>query len=131
MKNLFLLLILLKAGFALAQQPLEKVPLSLGEQVKFSSTIMQEERLLNIYLPYGYSPDSLLTYPVIYLLDGGMDEDFLHISGLVQFGSFSWIKMLPESIVVGIVNTDRRRDFTFPTRNLKDKEDFPTTGGSA
>lgn len=38
--------------------------------------------------------------------------------------------MIPESIVVCISNVDRRRDFTFPTRNELDKKDFPTTGQS-
>ncbi|MBW1295138.1 alpha/beta hydrolase [Aquimarina litoralis] len=105
-------------------------PLSIGEKVEFQSKILKEKRTLNIYLPQTYSKDSLKTYPVIYLLDGSMDEDFIHISGLVQFGSFSWIKMIPESIVVGIANVDRKRDFTFPTNNKKDKEAYPTTGRS-
>lgn len=39
--------------------------------------------------------------------------------------------MLESSIVVGIANVDRRRDFTFPTTIEKDKKDFPTTGSSA
>jgi predicted alpha/beta superfamily hydrolase len=105
-------------------------PFSIGETIEFHSTILDENRALNIYLPNGYSPDSLKKYPVIYLLDGSVDEDFIHIVGLVQFGSFSWIEMIPESIVVGIANIDRKRDFTFPTNNVKDKADFPTTGGS-
>jgi predicted alpha/beta superfamily hydrolase len=37
---------------------------------------------------------------------------------------------MPQSIVVGIANVDRKRDFTFPTNNAKDKKDFPTTGSS-
>ncbi|HLO37520.1 MAG TPA: alpha/beta hydrolase-fold protein, partial [Lacibacter sp.] len=41
-----------------------------------------------------------------------------------------WVNVLPKSIVVGIANVDRRRDFTFPTTIEKDKKDFPTTGGS-
>lgn len=105
-------------------------PLSIGETVGFRSDILDEDRILNIYLPYGYNGDSLKTYPVIYLLDGSIDEDFIHIAGLVQFGSFSWIDMLPESIVVGISNVDRKRDFTFPTMNIQDKKDFPSTGKS-
>lgn len=105
-------------------------PLSIGEKILFQSEILEEERRLNIYLPHGYSPDSTKVYPVIYLLDGSIDEDFIHIAGLVQFGSFSWINMIPESIVVGISNVDRKRDFTYPTNNKKDKKDFPTTGGS-
>jgi predicted alpha/beta superfamily hydrolase len=105
--------------------------LSIGEKIEFQSKVLNENRILNIYLPNEYSQDSLKAYPVIYLLDGSIDEDFIHISGLVQFGSFSWINMIPESIVVGISNVDRKRDFTFPTNYQKDKEDFPTPGKSA
>ncbi|WP_346882034.1 alpha/beta hydrolase-fold protein [uncultured Algibacter sp.] len=108
----------------------ETTQLSIGETIKFQSKVLNQNRILNIYLPNGYAKDSLKKYPVIYLLDGSIDEDFFHISGLVQFGSFSWINMVPESIVVGIANLDRKRDFTFPTHNKKDKDDFPTTGKS-
>lgn len=104
---------------------------TIGETIAFSSETLGENRQLNIYLPQGYTENTAQQYPVIYLLDGSKDEDFIHISGLVQFGSFSWIGMIPESIVVGIANVDRRRDFTYPTRNKKDKKDFPTTGKSA
>jgi len=106
------------------------IPLSIGESIEIKSDILNEHRLLNIYLPNGYTKDSKKKYPVIYLLDGSKDEDFIHISGIVQFGSFSWINMIPESIVVGISNIDRKRDFTYPTKNEKDLEDFPTAGGS-
>jgi predicted alpha/beta superfamily hydrolase len=108
----------------------ETTPLSIGEKIEIRSKILHENRILNIYLPNGYATDPDKTYPVIYLLDGSIDEDFIHIAGLVQFGSFSWISMIPESIVVGIANVDRERDFTYPTRNEKDKKDFPTAGGS-
>ena len=111
-------------------QKLKTDPLVIGEQLELKSEILNENRILNIYLPLGYEKEAIQKYPVIYLLDGSMDEDFIHISGLVQFGSFSWINMIPESIVVGIANVDRKRDFTYPTSNEKDKIDFPTTGGS-
>lgn len=103
---------------------------SIGEIKTLQSTILNEERTLNIYIPDSYYTDSTHQYPVIYLLDGSRDEDFIHIAGLVQFCSFSWINIIEESIVVGIENVDRRRDFTYPTTIEKDKEDFPTTGGS-
>ncbi|UOB16091.1 alpha/beta hydrolase [Abyssalbus ytuae] len=105
-------------------------PFSIGEITGFYSNILKEERTVNIFLPSSYKSDPYKTYPVIYLLDGSADEDFIHISGVVQFASFSWINILPETIVVGIANIDRKRDFTYPTHNKKDKEDFPTTGGS-
>ncbi|MCE7991663.1 MAG: alpha/beta hydrolase [Roseivirga sp.] len=106
-------------------------PFNIGETIEFSSEVLGENRQLNIYLPQSYAENTTQPYPVIYLLDGSTEEDFIHIAGLVQFGSFSWIEMIPESIVVGIVNVDRRRDFTYPTLNKKDKKDFPTTGKSA
>ncbi|MEQ8883895.1 MAG: alpha/beta hydrolase-fold protein [Balneola sp.] len=94
------------------------------------SDILGEDRTLNVYLPNGYDRDSEQEYPVIYLLDGSADEDFIHISGLVQFGSFPWIEMIPETIVIGIGNVDRIRDFTYSTSIDVDKKDFPTSGGS-
>jgi len=103
---------------------------SIGKTVYVKSKVLDETRELNIYLPSSYSADSIKTYPVIYLMDGSRDEDFIHISGIVQFGSFSWINMIPESIVVGIGNIDRKRDFTYPSQNKLDQEEFPTSGQS-
>jgi len=107
-----------------------KVAFTIGETLEIKSQILKENRILNIYLPKGYSEENAKTYPVIYLLDGSVDEDFIHISGLVQFGSFPWINLLSETIVVGIANVDRKRDFTYPSTNKKDKKNFPTTGSS-
>lgn len=109
----------------------EAAPLIFGETWTLRSAALGEERALHIRLPLGYSPDSAARYPVIYMLDGGLDEDFIHLAGLVDFASMPWIAWLPPSIVVGISNTDRKRDFTHPTAIAKDKEQFPTTGGSA
>ena len=104
---------------------------SIGKTLQIQSAVLEEERTLNIYLPASYDRDSLKSYPVIYLLDGSRDEDFIHVSGIVQFGSFSWINMLPESIVVGIGNVDRKRDFTYPSKSKLDQTEFPSSGGSA
>jgi predicted alpha/beta superfamily hydrolase len=114
--------------FANAQQ---KKPFVLGTIETIQSVELSENRTLNIYLPEGYSADSAATYPVIYLLDGSADEDFIHISGLVQFLNFPWVNVLPKSIVVGIANVDRKRDFTFKTANKKDLAIMPTAGGAA
>lgn len=105
-------------------------PFVLGVIDEIQSKELNEKRILNIYLPEGYNPAEAVTYPVIYLLDGSADEDFIHISGLVQFNSFEWINQVPKSIVVGIATVDRRRDFTFPTTIESDKTRFPTTGHS-
>jgi uncharacterized protein len=105
-------------------------PFVLGVIEEIQSVELAEKRILNIYLPEGYNKNDTATYPVIYLLDGSADEDFIHVVGLIQFNNFSWINRVPKSIVVGIANTDRRKDFTFPTMVEADKKRSPTTGHS-
>lgn len=105
-------------------------PFVLGLIDEIRSKELGENRVLNIYLPEGYRETDTVKYPVIYLLDGSADEDFIHIVGLVQFNSFEWINQVPKSIVVGIATVDRRRDFTFPTKIEKDKKTYPTSGHS-
>lgn len=116
------LLILLSYG-ARAQQLF-----NIGEIRIIESKYLNEQRTLNIYLPEGYQEDSL-EYQTIYLLDGSAHEDFLHIVGLVQFFDLQF--QTPPTIVVGIANVDRKRDFTFHTEDEELKKEFPTTGGSA
>ncbi|WP_316747912.1 alpha/beta hydrolase [Pedobacter gandavensis] len=136
MKYLFFLLLpgLLTLTQASAQQvqipqKMESKLFSIGRTEIIKSNILGESRTLNIYLPEGYHPDSAKTYPVIYLLDGSANEDFIHVAGLVQFLTLT--ETMPAAIVVGIGNVDRKRDYTFPTTNVKDKKDYPTTGQSA
>ncbi|WP_295230125.1 alpha/beta hydrolase-fold protein [uncultured Chryseobacterium sp.] len=101
-------------------------PLTIGEIRTLKSKILNEDRTLNIYLPLNFNKAK--SYPVIYLLDGSLNEDFIHVTGLVQF--FNQMYAMPETILVGIANIDRKRDFTFHT-DLKDlQKDYPTTGHS-
>jgi uncharacterized protein len=105
-------------------------PFVLGETIELASSHLGENRTLNIYLPEGYLTNDTILYPVIYLLDGSADEDFIHVAGLVQFCNFPWVDVVPPSILIGIANVDRKRDFTYPTTIEADKKAFPTTGGS-
>lgn len=105
-------------------------PFVLGAIDKIKSTELSENRVLNIYLPEGYNKNDNVKYPVVYLLDGSADEDFIHVTGLYQFNNFSWIDRVPKSIIVGIANTDRKRDFTYPTTVAAEKKRYPTTGQS-
>lgn len=110
-----------------AQTSQDAKPFTIGETRILKSAILNEDRTLNIYLPEGF--DKAKSYPVIYLLDGSANEDFLHIVGLVQFYKMQF--NMPDFLVVGIANVDRKRDFTFHT-DLEDlKKDYPTTGHSA
>jgi predicted alpha/beta superfamily hydrolase len=122
---LILICLTAKNGFSQVNSA-DKKPFVIGEIREINSTILGEKRTLNIHLPAQY--DTSKSYPVIYLLDGSAHEDFLHIVGLAQF--FNMQYTMPEMIIVGIANVDRKRDFTFPTTNADLKKEFPTTGGS-
>ena len=133
MKFSYLLILLFVCAISVAQtetEILDKQPFSIGDEVTLYSKTYKDERILNVYLPASYGKNDDASYPVIYLLDGSKNEAFVHIAGLVQFGSRADINMLPESIIVGIANTDRNRDLTYPTTNEADKAEFPTSGGS-
>ncbi len=83
-----LILLVLTIGFltniAVGQNSKPKqTPFVLGIIDRIHSDVLKENRELNVYLPEGYSPDSATAYPVIYLLDGSANEDFIHITGIV------------------------------------------------
>jgi len=113
--RLFILIFLGAVGITKAQQPF-----TIGETQTIYSKILGEERILNIYLPAYYS--DTISYPVIYLLDGSADEDFVHVSGVMQF--MNMMQIIPDAIIVGIANVDRKRDFCFPTTIEQDKKDY-------
>ena len=129
-KFILLFCFCLCSGTLLSQVRSQSKPFLLGEILEINSSELAEKRTLNIYLPAGYSRSDSSRYPVIYLLDGSADEDFIHVAGLVQFNNFPWVNRLPESIVVGIANINRKRDFTYPSSIEEDKKQFPGTGHS-
>ena len=133
--SLIFLFVIFFASLTFGQKPIPgqtsvAQPFILGVIDEIQSKELNEKRVLNIYLPEGYNPKDTIRYPVIYLLDGSADEDFIHIVGLVQFNSFEWVNQVPKSIVVGIATVERRRDFTFPTTVTEDETANPTSGHS-
>jgi len=131
MKHLFALLLSVIITLpCFAQKANATKPFVLGHRTEIKSAILGEKRILNIYLPEGYEVKDTVNYPVIYLLDGSGDEDFVHTTGLVIYSSFEWINYIPKSIVVGIATVNRRRDFTFPSAVEELKKAYPEAGHS-
>jgi len=106
----------------------QATPLVIGETFTIDSKILSETRRINVYLPPGYAESPAARLPVLYMPDGGIAEDFLHVAGLVQV-SVGNATMRP-FVLVGIENTQRRRDMTGPTENEDDKKIAPRVGGS-
>ncbi|WNG33878.1 alpha/beta hydrolase [Archangium violaceum] len=93
------------------------------------SATLKETRRINVYTPPGYDATGSARYPVLYMPDGGEQEDFPHVATTVDTAIRAG-EMRP-LIVVGIENTERRRDMTGPTQVDEDRKIAPRVGGSA
>jgi predicted alpha/beta superfamily hydrolase len=99
------------------------------ESFTIESSGLKETRRINVYLPPGYEAPGAARFPVLYMPDGGVQEDFPHIAATVDAGIRAG--ELRPMLVVGIENTERRRDVTGPTEVEEDRKIAPRVGGSA
>ncbi len=100
----------------------------IGTSFVMGAKHLHEQRRITVYLPQGYEKGAG-RYPVLYLLDGGAQEDFPLVAGLVQTSSANGV--IRPILVIGIENTQRRRDLTGPTEVPEDRKIAPEVGGSA
>lgn len=108
--------------------PATAAPLVIGETFRIESKLLGETRRINVYQPHVYSEAITTPLPVLYMPDGGLAEDFLHVAGLLQSQVDGGL-MRP-FLLVGIENTVRRRDLTGATEDPKDRQIAPVTGGA-
>jgi predicted alpha/beta superfamily hydrolase len=91
---------------------------------KIYSTVLGEERKITIHLPLNYSKESNKKYPVMYVLDAGkLDFDISD-----RLFAYSSADIIPECIVVGIINNKGKRelDLTPPFMQIEvDSADSP------
>lgn len=124
LSSLLFLLFLINCG----SSPIPNDPIPDHQTLNFPSKILGENRVINIWTPKNYAQSSE-KFPVLYMPDGGLQEDFPHIANTLS--ELLVAKKIPPFILVGIENTERRRDLTGPTTVAKDKEIAPVVGGSA
>ncbi|MGI8765469.1 MAG: alpha/beta hydrolase [Gemmatimonadaceae bacterium] len=117
-------------GATAAVTPTDSVPAH--DSFTIQSKALGEARPINVYVPAQYRASrgrSAEPLPVLYMPDGGLDEDFPHVvhtvDSLIARGAIRPV------IVVGVPNTQRRRDLTGPTRVASDSTIAPHVGGSA
>lgn len=110
-----------------APSPSGPSPLTLGETFQLDSKILGERRAINVYLPPGCGQGGARC-PVLYMPDGGMDEDFPHILGSLDVSIKN--QLIRPIILVGIPNTERRRDLVGPTTVAEEQKAAPHAGGA-
>ena len=110
-----------------AAPPVDPIPRHVTLTVE--SRALRESRVINVYTPPGYDSAAGISFPVVYMPDGGMAEDFPHIANTLD--SLIALRAIAPVILVGIENTERRRDLTGPTSVGTDSAIAPRVGGSA
>ena len=103
-------------------------PLVIGESFTIDSQALKEKRHINVYVARAWDTPPDAPLPVLYMPDGGVAEDFLHVAGLLQV-SVANGTMRP-FMLVGMQNTQRRRDLTGPTDSAADRKIAPVVGGA-
>ena len=66
--------------------PPPAAPIQIGTAYQLRSELLDETRRINVYLPPSYTEGDR-AYPVLYLLDGGVREDFVHIAGIASLAA--------------------------------------------
>ncbi len=102
---IIILILLVISSFCLGQVAIDNIVL--GQTISIDSQILNESREIFVYTPEGYK-QSKESYPVLYILDG--ETNFFIATAIVNFLARN--QRIPRTIVVGIPNVARNRDFT-------------------
>lgn len=124
--NVMLLSFLLSGTSVFAQPFGDSIPTH--EVFNIQSQTLGELRTINVWKPVGYRSDTD-ALSVLYMLDGGIKEDFPHLANTLA--ELIQAKKVVPVILVGIENTQRRRDLTGQTDIEEDKAIAPIVGESA
>ncbi len=108
-------------------RPAPASPVAFAQTFRLASRVLGEERTINVYLPPDDAP-STAPLPVLYALDGGMKEDFPHVAGVIDVSIKN--EVIRPLLVVGIENTERRRDLVAKTDVPDEKKIAPHAGGT-
>ena len=119
---------LFAAKKAIVPPPGATKPIMLGQSVTLQSKVLGETRTINIWLPPSYTKGKT-NYPVLYVIDGGLEQDFVHVVGTARLGMSLGRNV--EAIIVGIETKDRRKELAGPTQVAELLQRYPTAGKSA
>lgn len=127
MKNIALLTLIAVLIFGCKSAPVYNDPIPKHDELTIQSEYVKEKRVINVWTPPNYSQvtDS---FPVLYMPDGGIKEDFPHIANTLN--KLIEQNKIPPYILVGIENTVRSRDLTGPSEVEYDLKHVPISGGS-
>ncbi|WP_171033048.1 alpha/beta hydrolase [Qipengyuania marisflavi] len=104
---------LMLAAPALGQSSLGE-PVTIGTTYTIPSAVLGGERRITVRLPLGYVEQPEMRFPVVYVIDGGPEQDFPHIAGIVQSRDMNY--SFGRFILVGVETVNRRAEISPPVR---------------
>jgi len=123
------LILLLLIQFSVKAQSIESKPITIGVQEIFHSKVLDEDRLIFIQTPDNYN--QIDNVPVVIVLDA--ESQFNQTATTISYISngAQGNDIIPPSIVIGITNSNRNRDFT-PIQGMigLDSTSINNTGGA-
>src|SRR4051812_13542766 len=81
-----------------------------GKRDSINSVVLNEKRIIQVILPESYKPNGTEKFDVLYILDDWNIKLGNDIQRFIQSEGG-----MPPTIIVGVLNTDRDKDF-LPTR---------------
>ncbi|WP_158844543.1 alpha/beta hydrolase [Algibacter sp. L1A34] len=127
MKKLVYLLFMLPIFIGCNKDPKFNDPIPDHDSFTLVSQHLNETRVINVWIPKELKTNNT-ALPVIYMPDGGIEEDFPHIANTIA--ALVENKSIPPIILVGIENTDRRRDLSGASQEKEDAKYCPLTDGA-
>ena len=126
-KYLNYLLLMMVVLVSCKKAPQYNDPIPKHDTFKLPSKAVAETRVINVWTPPTYK-NSNESFPVLYMPDGGIKEDFPHIANTLA--KLIKEKKIQPIILVGIENTERGRDLTGFSESDLDAKYCPVTDGA-
>ncbi|MFK8029966.1 MAG: alpha/beta hydrolase [Gammaproteobacteria bacterium] len=95
----------------------EGTPIEVGRSFYIDSSVFQTKRRISVRLPAAYASEPDAHYPVVYVVDGGPEQDFPHLAGLTQSRDMNWT--FAPFILVGIETVNRRHQIVPPATDVE------------
>lgn len=94
----------------------EGTPITVGSIHTIRSSVYGKPQTITVRLPRGYADDPKRSYPVLFSVDGGPEQDFELLAGIAAEAEFS--TSFEPFILIGVETEDRYSQLTPPMTRL-------------
>ena len=106
-----------------------ETPITIGTRIIMDSAVYGTTRTITVSLPASYADGEGRSFPVLYVVDGGVEQDFVPMAGMAALAGLT--RQYREFILVGVQTENRQIELTAPTEFEDDRQWIPDNGGAA